>query len=113
MEIEKIVPKDGPSIEEVKKYIDKYNKISSTLIRECLNKGNFDLLKKNVSIISDNFELKADFVKAYFDKDLYDISKIESEKDVTIESLESKIDKIAKGLEFFSSRLSDLEKEKN
>ena len=24
MEIEKIVPKDGPSIEEVKKYIDKY-----------------------------------------------------------------------------------------
>ena len=24
MEIEKIVPKDGPSIEEVKKYINKY-----------------------------------------------------------------------------------------
>ena len=24
MEIEKIVPKDGPSIDEVKKYIDKY-----------------------------------------------------------------------------------------
>ena len=24
MEIEKIVPKDGPSIEEVRKYIDKY-----------------------------------------------------------------------------------------
>ena len=24
MEIEKIVPKDGPSIEEVNKYIDKY-----------------------------------------------------------------------------------------
>ena len=24
MEIEKIVPKNGPSIEEVKKYIDKY-----------------------------------------------------------------------------------------
>ncbi len=24
MEIEKIVPKDGPPIEEVKKYIDKY-----------------------------------------------------------------------------------------
>ncbi len=24
MEIEKIVPKDGPAIEEVKKYIDKY-----------------------------------------------------------------------------------------
>ena len=40
------------------------------------------------------------------------IKELESEKDSTIQSLESKIDKIAKGLEFFSSRLSDLEKEK-
>ena len=40
------------------------------------------------------------------------IKELETEKDSTIQSLESKIDKIAKGLEFFSSRLSDLEKEK-
>ena len=53
---------------------------------EVFQKEKYYLLKKNVSIISDNFELKADFVKAYFDKDLYDISKIESEKDVILKS---------------------------
>ena len=42
------------------------------------------LLKKNVHIISDNFELKADKVKAYFEKDLYDIVKIESEKNASL-----------------------------
>ena len=36
------------------------------------------LLKKNVIITSDNFNLSADNVKAYFDKDLYDIIRIES-----------------------------------
>ena len=53
---------------------------------EVFQKEKYYLLKKNVSIISDNFELKADLVKAYFDKDLYDISKIESEKDVILKS---------------------------
>ena len=53
---------------------------------EVFQKEKFYLLKKNVSIISDNFELKADLVKAYFDKDLYDISKIESETDVILKS---------------------------
>jgi len=53
---------------------------------EVFQKEKFYLLKKNVSIISDNFELKADLVKAYFDKDLYDISKIESETDVVLKS---------------------------
>jgi lipopolysaccharide export system protein LptA len=36
------------------------------------------LLKKNVIILTDTFELKADLVKAYFEKDMYDIVKIES-----------------------------------
>jgi len=53
---------------------------------EVFQKEKYYLLKKNVSIISDNFELKADLVKAYFDKDLYDISKIESETDVILKS---------------------------
>ena len=53
---------------------------------EVFQKEKYYLLKKNVSIISDNFELRADLVKAYFDKDLYDISKIESEKDVILKS---------------------------
>jgi len=53
---------------------------------EVFQKEKYYLLKKNVSIISDNFELKADLVKAFFDKDLYDISKIESEKDVILKS---------------------------
>ena len=53
---------------------------------EVFQKEKYYLLKKNVSIISDNFELKADLVKAYFDKDLYDISKIESEKNVILKS---------------------------
>ena len=44
------------------------------------------LLKKNVSIVSDNFELSANQVKAYFEKDLYDIIKIESEGSVEFKS---------------------------
>jgi lipopolysaccharide export system protein LptA len=36
------------------------------------------LLKENVNIITDTFELSADLVKAYFGSDLYDITKIES-----------------------------------
>ena len=35
------------------------------------------LLKENVNIITDTFELSADLVKAYFEIDLYDITKIE------------------------------------
>ena len=53
---------------------------------EVFQKEKYYLLKKNVIILSDNFELKADLVKAYFDKDLYDIIKIESEGNVTLKS---------------------------
>ena len=34
------------------------------------------LLKKNVEIVSDEFELNGDVVKIYFEKDLYDIQKL-------------------------------------
>ena len=51
---------------------------------EVFQNEKFYLLKKNVKIISDDFELNADLVKGYFDKDLYDIIKIESEGNVTL-----------------------------
>ena len=41
------------------------------------------LLKGNVIINSDDFILKANLVKAYFDKDLYDIIKIECDENVS------------------------------
>ena len=44
------------------------------------------LLKKNVEIDSDNFILTAQQVKAYFNKDLYDITKIYSKGNVVFES---------------------------
>ena len=44
------------------------------------------LLKKNVEINSDNFTLNAEKVKAYFDKDLYDITNIFSQGNVVLES---------------------------
>ena len=46
---------------------------------EVFKKENYYLLKKDVVIISDRFELKADLVKAIFEKDLYDIVEINSE----------------------------------
>ena len=53
---------------------------------EVFNEEKYYLLKKNVLIISDDFELSADLVKAYFDKDLYDIKKIHSEGNVDLKS---------------------------
>ena len=53
---------------------------------EVFNKEKYYLLKKNVKIISDEYELNADLVKAYFNKDLYDIIRIFSEGNVTLNS---------------------------
>ena len=61
---------------------------------EVFQKQKYYLLKDNVKIFSDNFELEADLVRAYFEKDLYDIINIESEGNV---SLLSKNGFIAKG----------------
>lgn len=55
---------------------------------EVYQKDKFYLLKKNVEIDSDNFKLKAQNVKAYFEKDLYDITDIYSTGDVILTSNE-------------------------
>ena len=64
---------------------------------EVYQKEKYYLLKKNVEIQSDNFSLKAQMVKAFFEKDLYDIVDIHSEGDVVLISskgLEAKGKKI-------------------
>jgi len=53
---------------------------------EVFQKEKYYLLKKNVIIESDEFVLSADLVKAFFEKDLYDIQKIESEGNVSFTS---------------------------
>ena len=53
---------------------------------EVFQKEKHYILKKNVEIQSDNFNLKADNVKAYFDKDLYDITVMYSKGNVIIKS---------------------------
>ncbi|MDC0195202.1 hypothetical protein OAJ82_02945, partial [Alphaproteobacteria bacterium] len=45
-------------------------------------------LKEKVNILSDDFELKADEVKAFFDKDLYDIYEIQASGNSTLSSAE-------------------------
>ena len=45
---------------------------------EVYQKEKYYILKKNVEIESDNFKLTAQEVKAYFEKDLYDITVIYS-----------------------------------
>lgn len=67
---------------------------------EIFQEEKYYLLKKNVEIISNNFTLSADIVKAYFDKDLYDIVRIESLKNVTLSSQNGII---AKGQKIFFS----------
>ena len=53
---------------------------------EVFQKEKYYLLKKNVIIESDDFILSADLVKAFFEEDLYDIIKIESEGNVKFSS---------------------------
>ncbi len=53
---------------------------------EVFQKEKYYLLKKGVIIDSDEFTLSADLVKAFFEKDLYDIIKIESEGSVKFSS---------------------------
>ena len=53
---------------------------------EVFNKEKYYLIKTNVKIISDEFVLNADLVKAYFNKDLYDITRIFSDGNVTLKS---------------------------
>ena len=53
---------------------------------EVFQEQKFYLLKKNVTITSDNLKLSGDKVKIYFENDLYDIRKIEAFNNVIFES---------------------------
>jgi len=58
---------------------------------EVFQNEKFYLLKKNVRIIADDFNLSGDEVKIYFDKDLYDIIDIQAKGDVSLDSKSYKI----------------------
>ena len=58
------------------------------------------LLKKNVKIISDSFELNADNVKIYFDENLYDIVSLEAEGSTTFNSSQFNIQGSGEKLKF-------------
>ena len=52
---------------------------------EVFQNEKYYLLKKNVKIFSDEFNLSAEEVKAYFNKDLYDIIILDAHSNVTFE----------------------------
>jgi lipopolysaccharide export system protein LptA len=53
---------------------------------EVFQEEKYYLLKKNVEIISDEFELNGDLVKIYFEKDLYDIQELIASTNVNFKS---------------------------
>ena len=53
---------------------------------EVFQEEKYYLLKKNVEIVSDNFELNGDLVKIYFEEDLYDVQKLIASTDVYFKS---------------------------
>ncbi len=70
-------------------YANEKNQIEITTDEgiEVFQKEKYYILKKNVKIKSNNFNLDADLVKAYFNEDLYDIQKIESNGNVKFNSI--------------------------
>ena len=67
---------------------------------EVFQKEKYYLLKNNVEILSDNFNLYADTVKAFFDKDLYDVIKLYAEGKVILNSIDRDINAKGEILEF-------------
>ena len=67
---------------------------------EVFQNEKYYLLKKNVNISSDNFNLKADIVKVKFNKSLYDITKIEANRNVIFNSIDSNIKGSGESLKF-------------
>ncbi len=67
---------------------------------EVFQNEKYYLLKKNVKIESDNFTLSGDKIKIYFDKDLYDIQKIDAMGNVELNSSQYKIQSIGDNLIF-------------
>ena len=58
---------------------------------EVFQEEKYYLLKKNVEIVSDEFELNADLVKIYFNEDLYDIKELIASTGVKFKSNTYKI----------------------
>ena len=53
---------------------------------EVFKQEKYYLLKKNVKIISDDFQLSADLVKAHFNEGLYDVETVNSKGNAILES---------------------------
>ena len=64
------------------------------------SKWKFYLLKKNVNIKSDNFDLSAENVKINFDENLYDITELNADGNVKFNSLNFKMKGSGKFLNF-------------
>ena len=58
------------------------------------------LLKKNVNILSDNFNLNANDVKIYFDKSLYDITELNAKGEVSFVSSKFGLNSKSQSLKF-------------
>ena len=58
---------------------------------EVFQEEKYYLLKKNVKIVSDEFQLNGNLVKIYFEKDLYDIQELVASTDVSFISNEYNI----------------------
>ena len=58
------------------------------------------LLKKNVNILSDNFNLNANDVKIYFDKSLYDITELNAKGEVNFVSSKFGLNSKSQSLKF-------------
>ncbi len=67
---------------------------------EVFQNEKFYLLKKNVNIKSDNFDLNAENVKINFDKNLYDITELNADGNVEFNSKDFNIKGSGKFLEF-------------
>ena len=68
---------------------------------EVFQKEKYYFLKNNVVINSENLNLKANIVKAYFDKDLYDIIRLYAEGNVTLNAKKRNLNAKGDILEFF------------
>ena len=67
---------------------------------EVFQNEKYYLLKKNVKILSDNFNLNAKDVKIFFDKSLYDITELNAEGDVSFVSSKFRLNSKSQSLKF-------------
>ena len=70
---------------------------------EVFQEEKYYLLKKNVRIESDNFNLFGDNIKIYFEKDLYDITKIDAKGNVKLISNTNNVEADGNELKFYTN----------